>query len=110
MQGPDAATEWEAAMRRGDFAAAWRVNDAVLAARDPATRDDPALPYHQRWVWDGTPPDGADVLVRCYHGLGDTLMFSRYLPVLKRRAARLRVEVQPELLRFLQLSAVTWES
>ena len=92
---------WVAAMRRGDFAAAWAVNDAVLAGRDPRTRDDPSLPYHQRWVWDGTPFEDADLLVRCYHGLGDTLQFSRYLPILAARARRLTVEAQPELLPFL---------
>ena len=101
MQGLAIHSDWDTAMRRGDFAAAWRINDTVLAGRDIRTRDDPALPYHERWVWDGTPPDGQDVLVRCYHGLGDTLQFSRYLPMLDRRAARLRVEAQPELLDVL---------
>lgn len=89
-------------MRRGDLPAAWRVGDAVLAARDPATRDDPALPYHLRWVWDGRPVDGRHVLVRCYHGLGDTLHFCRYLPALARRAASVTVEAQPELIPLLR--------
>lgn len=92
---------WIAAVRRGDFAAAWAINDAVLAARDPATRDDPALPYHERWVWDGTPLAGRHVLVRCYHGLGDTLQFSRFLPELVRVAAAVVVEVQAALLPLL---------
>lgn len=69
-----------------------------LAARDPATRDDPALPYHLRWVWNGRPIDGRDVLVRCYHGLGDTIQFARFLPLLAVRAASVTVEVQPRLL------------
>ncbi len=88
-------------MRAGRFADAWSLADAALAARDPATRDDPALPYHLRWVWDGTPPDGLDVLVRCYHGLGDTLQFVRCLPLLQARCARLTVEAQPALLPLL---------
>lgn len=91
------ADPWTQAMRRGDFPAAWEIAAQALAARDPATRDDPALPYHLRWVWDGRPFDGRDVLVRCYHGLGDTLMFARFLPVLARRAARVTVEMQPHL-------------
>ncbi len=83
-------------MRRGDWAAAWAVNDAVLAARtEPA--DDPRLPYHRRYVWDGRALAGRDVLVRCYHGLGDTLQFLRYLPALRARAASVTLEVQPEL-------------
>jgi len=40
----DLGQAWAAAMRRGDDAAAWAVNDAVLAARDPASADDPAVP------------------------------------------------------------------
>ena len=95
--GYDAGREWADCMRAGDFAAAWAIGDAVAAGRDPASRDDPALPYHLRWVWDGTGPDGRRVLVRCYHGLGDTLQFARFLPALRRRAAHVTLEVQPEL-------------
>ena len=88
-------------MRRGDFAASWAVNDQVLHGRDKAERDDPAQPYHLRWVWDGRPFDGRRVLVRCYHGLGDTIQFCRYLPLLRRRVAHLSLEVQPPLLDLL---------
>jgi hypothetical protein len=93
--------DWMAAMRHGDFAAAWAISDAVLAQRDPATRDDPTQPYHRRWVWDGRPFQGQDVLVRCYHGLGDTLQFLRYLPALRRLTAATTLEVQPALLPLL---------
>ncbi len=86
-------------MHRGDWAAAWAVSDAVLAARDPATRDDPGRPYHERWVWDGRPLRGR-VLVRCYHGLGDTLQFWRYVAPLAAQADVV-VEVQPELIPLL---------
>ena len=85
-------------MRRGDFASAWAISDALLAARDPVLRDDPTLPYHCRWVWDGRSIRGQHVLVRCYHGLGDTLQFARYLPALRRQCESLTLEVQPELL------------
>ncbi len=98
---PAAHTQWVAAMRRADFATAWRISDAVLAACDPATRDDPGQPYHERWVWDGRPLDGRDVTVRCYHGLGDTIQFAQFLPLLAARAARVTLEVQPELLRLM---------
>ena len=88
-------------MLREDYAAAWRIADAALVARDPATRDDPGRPYHERWVWDGGTLDGRDVLVRCYHGLGDTLQFVRFLPHLRARARRVTLEVQPELTQLL---------
>jgi hypothetical protein len=88
---------WVAAMRAGEYDAAWALAAQSLAERDAATRDDPALPYHLRWVWDGRAIDGRDVLVRCYHGLGDTIQFARFLPHLAARAASVRVEVQPRL-------------
>jgi hypothetical protein len=88
---------WIAAIRRGDYEAAWRISDAISAARNPAEQDDPTLPYHQRWVWDGRPVDARHVLVRCYHGLGDTLQFARFLPALRARAGYVTLEIQPEL-------------
>lgn len=94
---------WFAAMAAGDFPAAWQISDRVLAMRDAAEQDDEAQPYHLRWVWDGTPVDGRDVLVRCYHGLGDTVQFCRYLPALRARAARVTLEVQAELLPLMKL-------
>ena len=97
----DAGRRWLAAVEQGDLSLAARLSDAVLAARDPATRDDPRLPYHLRWVWDGCPLASREVLVRCYHGLGDTLQFCRYLPLLVRSARRVAVEAQPELLPLL---------
>ena len=97
----DLGALWVEAMRRGDFPAAWAVNDRVLATRDPASRDDPHAPPHRRWVWDGRPFAGRRVLVRCYHGLGDTLQFCRYLALLRRRAAHVTLEAQPELLSLL---------
>ncbi|NNM77553.1 hypothetical protein HJG53_11600 [Sphingomonas sp. ID1715] len=89
-------------MRAERYAEAWSLGALALAERDPATRDDPSLPYHLRWVWDGTPVDGRDVLVRCYHGLGDTIQFARFLPLLAARAASVTLEVQPRLLELLR--------
>ncbi len=103
----DSGASWVHAMRRGDFALAWAISDAVLASREPADNDDPSRPYHERWIWTGTPPDGLNVLVRCYHGLGDTLQFVRFLPALRARAARVTLEVQPELAALLQGHAGT---
>jgi hypothetical protein len=94
-------TRWTSAMRQGRYAEAWALAARTLAERDPTTRDDPSLPYHLRWVWDGRPVDGRDVLVRCYHGLGDTIQFARFLPALVRRAASVTVEMQPRLIPLL---------
>ena len=94
------AAAWERAVRCGDFVDAWRINDLVLS-RGERVPDDPSLPYHLRFVWDGRPFDARHVLVRCYHGLGDTLQFIRYLPPLRRRAASVTLEAQPELIPLL---------
>lgn len=89
-------------MRTGAYDRAWSISAANLSTRDPATRDDPRVPYHRRWVWDGRNFDGRHVLVRCYHGLGDTLQFARYLPLLSQRATSVAVEVQPGLIPLLR--------
>jgi hypothetical protein len=87
-------------MRRGAWADAWAVSDAVLATRagTPCWH----LPRHQQWAWDGTPVDGRRVLVRCYHGLGDTLQFIRFAPEIRARAAQLIVWAQPALIPLLE--------
>lgn len=97
----DRMPQWTAAMRSGEYETAWALAEQTLRERDPATRDDPRTPPHLRWVWDGRAFDGRHVLVRCYHGLGDTIQFARYLPALGARTASLTVEVQPRLLDLL---------
>ena len=94
---PHATDAWTAAMRRGDYAAAFALGDAVIAARSPDERDDARVDYHRRWVWDGRAFDGEDVLVRCYHGLGDTIQFARFLPLLGQRARSVTVEAPARL-------------
>jgi hypothetical protein len=65
-------------------------------------RDCAHWPRDLQYVWDGSPLDGKRVLVRCYHGLGDTIQFVRLLPLLKRRAAHITLWVQSPLLRLLR--------
>ena len=86
-------------MRRGEFAAAWEISDQVL--RQAADIDRTEVPRHLQPVWNGTSPVSRRVLVRCYHGLGDTLQFIRYAPLLKNTAAELMVWAQPTLLSLL---------
>ena len=98
----DEMFNWTEAMRAGRFEEAFALSASVLRARDPATRDASDRPYHERWVWDGRALDGRHVLVRCYHGLGDTLQFARYLAPLARRAASVTLEVQAHLVPLLR--------
>ena len=52
-------------------------------------------------IYVGRSFDHRNVLVRCYHGLGDTLQFARYLPVLRQRVSSLIVEAPPSLIPLL---------
>lgn len=89
-------------MRDDRYEEAWALSERALAERDRLMgRVDPSVPFHLRSVWDGKAFDGKDVLVRCYHGLGDTIQFARYLPRLAKRAGSVSVEVQPRLLCLL---------
>jgi hypothetical protein len=95
-------------MRRGDFEGAWRISDEVLRGRIGKPCWD--WPRHLQYVWQGQPLEQRRVLVRCYHGLGDTLQFVRFLPMLAERARSVVVWAQPALiplLRTMQLD-VEW--
>lgn len=89
-------------MRRGDFAAAWRISDRVLAERCARGEDCRRWPRHMQLIWDGSELDGRRVLVRCYHGLGDTLQFARLLEPLRRRAREVTLWAQTPLLGVLR--------
>ncbi len=78
----------------------------VWRAHDPAGRDDPSLPNHLRWLWDGRDYRGRHCLVRCYHGLGDAIQFARFLPLLAARTASLTVEAQSRLIPLLRRMAL----
>lgn len=99
MDTPD---PWTNAMYRGDFEAAWRISDAVLAGRRQCEADRARTPRHLQSLWDGRPLAGRRVLVHCYHGLGDTVQFVRLLPALRRRAAEVVLWAQPALLELLR--------
>jgi hypothetical protein len=94
------ADKWIEAMRHGDFATAWKISDALLRAR--RSEDQVLLPPGQQSIWDGSPVEGKRVLVRCYHGLGDTIQFIRYAALLKKIAAEVIVWVQPSLIPLLR--------
>jgi hypothetical protein len=97
---PDIKEEWIRRMRRGDFESAWRLSDAVLSSGYPVRCNH--LPRHFQSVWDGRPLDGRRVLIRCYHGLGDTIHFIRYAPLVKSRASQVILLAQSELIPLLR--------
>ena len=87
-----AGDQWHCAMLLGDFEAAWRVSDAVMAERKRRKPSCADQPYHLRWVWDGQPLEGKHVLVRCYHGLGDVVQFIRFMAPLRAIASRVTAQ------------------
>lgn len=97
---------WQRHMRCGAWEAAWRLGDAALAAR--AGAPEWHKPRHLQAVWDGTPIGGRRVLLRCYHGLGDTLQFIRYAPRVAALAASLTVWAQPALIPLLATMGGGW--
>ena len=91
---------WTEAMRRGDFAAAWSISDAYLQRR--SLEDHKKVPRHFQTIWDGRAVRGKQVLVRCYHGLGDTIHFIRYAPLLRNESKEVIVWAQPSLIPLLR--------
>lgn len=91
---------WIESMRCGDFAAAWELSDRLLLER--RAEDQTQLPRWRQSVWDGSEMACKRVLVRCYHGLGDTIQFIRYAALLKQIAAEVIVWAQPSLLPLLR--------
>ena len=98
--GADKNREWIEAMRRGDFSAAWKISDALLLNR--RDEDQWKRPRWQQSIWNGSAVAGRRVLVRCYHGLGDTIQFIRYAALLKKATAEVIVWVQPTLIPLLR--------
>jgi hypothetical protein len=75
-----AQSEWR--LRRGDFS--WGVRN---------------LP-----AWDGAAPAGKAIRVIAEQGLGDALLFARFVPLLAARGARVQFLVRPPLERLLRAS------
>lgn len=96
---------WRDAVRRGDFAAAWRISDAHLQARLAQGAPTFSEPRHLQTIWTGEPLTGKRVLVRCYHGLGDTVQFIRFAAPLRRIADEVIVWAQPKLLSLVATAA-----
>lgn len=94
----EVAAGWMAAMRRGDWAGAWRQSDRLELPRRSAQRRPGFVRGPHHLCWDGTSFHGRSVLLRCEHGLGDTLQFMRFVPQVTRIAREMHVMVQPALL------------
>ena len=97
------AGRWMLAMLSGDFDSAWSVSDALRARHAP----DP----HR--FWNGKDIRGTRLIVRCLHGLGDTVQMLRYAALLNAQAASVVFEVPPPLIDLAACfhgvqEAITW--
>jgi tetratricopeptide (TPR) repeat protein len=112
-KGAEAAEHYNQALRLPPDQAKSRWNRGVLRlAQGDLARG--WLDYEHRWGvpgvvkryadfprWDGSPFAGKTLLVYAEQGLGDTLQFVRYLPLVKQRGGAVLFECQPSLLAAL---------
>jgi tetratricopeptide (TPR) repeat protein len=82
----------------GDFAAGWHNYEYRWQTKmlRNARRD------FSQPQWLGQPIDGARILLYAEQGLGDTLQFMRYVPMVAARGAKIILEVPPELRRVVE--------
>jgi hypothetical protein len=60
-----------------------------------------SMPPLRAPLWDGSPLDGRTILIHAEQGLGDTLQFIRYVPLVQQRGGRVIMMCQPPLMRLL---------
>jgi tetratricopeptide (TPR) repeat protein len=94
---PDFAdAHWNLALAQlveGDFANGWRGYEWRLRTKRHVPRG------FEQPVWDGGPLAGKTILLHQEQGLGDTIQFLRYVPLVAARGGRVVLEVQPPLAR-----------
>ena len=87
-----------ALLLKGDYARGW--------ADYEARREIEAFPDRSagRPKWDGSEPAGRTILLYNEQGIGDTIQFVRYAPLVAARGARVIVQCQPPLKTLLETS------
>jgi predicted outer membrane protein len=101
-KGGHAAVDWAEAVRGADLERAWEISDRSLQEYCRSGVAKHAGERHFQRIWRGEPLEDRRVLVRCYHGLGDTIQFVRFAEPLRRIARKVLLWVQPELIELLR--------
>jgi tetratricopeptide (TPR) repeat protein len=100
LQPERSAAQWNEALARlaiGDFAEGWRHYEARWDAEGTGQRRRQfAAPQ-----WRGEALEGRTILLHAEQGLGDTLQFARYVPMVAARGGRVVLEVQRPLVPLL---------
>jgi hypothetical protein len=87
-------------LAEGDFAAGWRNYEYRWATKDFRR----FRRTFQQPQWRGEDIRGSRILVYAEQGLGDTMQFARYLPMLLARGTEIILEVQPSVYRLVKNS------
>ncbi|PWC75414.1 tetratricopeptide repeat protein [Azospirillum sp. TSH64] len=93
----DVGLHWNLGFARlmaGDYRGGWPEFDW---RRRDAHADPPWRPFPQP-LWQGEPLNGRSILLYAEQGLGDTLQFLRYVPLVAARGGRVVLEVQRPLM------------
>jgi hypothetical protein len=93
--------QWTDALRRNNFQRAWELSDRSLSDYCASGAIKHAGQRHHQRIWRGEDLRDKLVLIRCYHGLGDTIQFIRFAKPLREIARQVIVWGQPELLSLL---------
>ena len=85
-------------LRVGRYREGWREHEWRWDFRELGLK---RRPFTQP-QWTGEPLRGRTILLHAEQGLGDTLQFLRFVPLVAERGGRVVLEVQPRLARLLQ--------
>jgi hypothetical protein len=82
-------------LQMGDFERGWAEYEWRLKCREFS------IPAFRQPLWDGSPLEGRLILLYADHGLGDSIQFIRYAPMVKARGGCVIVACQQPLARLL---------